>query len=76
MERFTKYKRPTVLVEGWKDDKRPSKDEYYLGFAKAAAIRGTCLRRNYGAVIVRKMCSYGKRNTFWSEIRNVSFSSC
>ena len=46
MDHFTKYCKPTVLAEGWKDDKRPSKDEYYLGFAKAAAIRGTCLRRN------------------------------
>ena len=53
MDRFTKYCKPAVLAEGWKDDKRPSKDEYYLEFAKAAAIRGTCLRRNYGAVIVK-----------------------
>ena len=45
--------KPAVLADGWKNDKRPSKDEYYLGFAKAAAIRGTCLRRNYGAVIVK-----------------------
>ena len=50
---FTKYCKPVVLADDWKDDNRPSKDEYYLGFAKAAAIRGTCLRRNYGAVIVK-----------------------
>lgn len=31
---------------------RMSKDEYYLGIALAVARRGTCLRRNYGAVIV------------------------
>ena len=53
MEHFTKYCKPVALANDWKDDKRPSKDEYYLGFAKAAAIRGTCLRRNYGAVIVK-----------------------
>lgn len=33
--------------------KRISKDEYYLGIAEAALARGTCLRRHYGAVIVK-----------------------
>lgn len=33
--------------------KRISKDEYYLNIAKAVSMRGTCLRRNYGAVIVK-----------------------
>lgn len=32
---------------------RPSKIEYYLDIAKAAAARGTCLRRKFGAVIVK-----------------------
>lgn len=32
---------------------RPSKDEYYLGIAKAVSTRSTCLRRQYGAVIVK-----------------------
>lgn len=32
--------------------KRPSKEEYYLSIAKEVAKRGTCLRRNFGAVIV------------------------
>lgn len=32
---------------------RPSKDEYYLGIAKAVTTRATCLRRHYGAIIVR-----------------------
>jgi len=32
---------------------RPSKDEYYLQIAEDVAKRGTCLRRNYGAVIVK-----------------------
>jgi len=31
---------------------RISKDEYYLNIAREVAKRGTCLRRNYGAVIV------------------------
>ena len=32
---------------------RPSKTEYYLGIAKAVAQRGTCLRRKFGAIIVK-----------------------
>lgn len=32
---------------------RISKDEYYLGIALAVARRSTCLRRQYGAVIVK-----------------------
>lgn len=31
---------------------RPSKTEYYLDIARAVAKRSTCLRRQYGAVIV------------------------
>ncbi len=31
---------------------RPGKTEYYLGVAEMIAKRGTCLRRNYGAVVV------------------------
>lgn len=31
---------------------RPSKDQYYLGIAEAVAKRSTCIRRQYGAVIV------------------------
>ena len=33
--------------------KRPSKDEYYLNIAEAVSARSTCLRRKYGAVIVK-----------------------
>ena len=33
--------------------KRPSKDDYYLGIAKQVATRSTCLRRIYGAIIVK-----------------------
>lgn len=32
---------------------RPSKDEYYLSIAEAVLTRSTCLRRKYGAVIVK-----------------------
>lgn len=32
---------------------RPGKTEYYLNIALDVAARGTCLRRNYGAVIVK-----------------------
>lgn len=32
---------------------RLSEDEYYLNIARAASCRSTCLRRQYGAVIVK-----------------------
>lgn len=32
---------------------RPSKTEYYLGIAEAVSKRSTCLRRQYGAIIVK-----------------------
>ena len=32
---------------------RPSKTEYFLGIAEAVARRSTCIRRQYGAVIVQ-----------------------
>ncbi len=31
---------------------RPTKDEYYLNLAFEVSKRGTCLRRNYGAIVV------------------------
>lgn len=33
---------------------RPDIDSYYLDIAKAVSMRSTCLRRQYGAVIVNK----------------------
>jgi len=33
---------------------RPSKDDYYLNIALEVSKRSTCLRRNFGAVIVNK----------------------
>lgn len=35
------------------ENSRPSKDEYYLGIADAVLKRSTCLRRKYGAVLVK-----------------------
>ncbi len=35
------------------ENKRPSKDEYYLGIAKQVAERATCFRNKGGAIIVR-----------------------
>lgn len=32
---------------------RPDWDEYFLNIAKAVGLRATCLRRRYGAVIVK-----------------------
>lgn len=34
-------------------DRRTSKENYYLGIADAVQARSTCLRRKYGAIIVR-----------------------
>lgn len=34
-------------------DKRTSKDDYYLSIAEAVLERSTCLRRKYGAIIVK-----------------------
>ena len=34
-------------------DKRTSKDDYYLGIADSVLERSTCLRRKYGAIIVK-----------------------
>jgi len=35
-------------------DKRLSKEQYYLNIAREVSKRGTCLRRNFGAVIVKE----------------------
>lgn len=32
---------------------RPNRFEYYMGIAKAASQRSTCIRRKYGAVLVK-----------------------
>lgn len=33
--------------------KRPSLDEYYIEIAKAVSLRASCLKKHYGAVIVK-----------------------
>ena len=47
---------------------RISKDEYYLGIAKAVTKRSTCLKRRYGCVIVKndftKTHDFSKANYF------------
>lgn len=35
--------------------RRRDKDNYYLDIAETVAERGTCLRRNYGSIIVKMM---------------------
>lgn len=35
---------------------RPDKIQYYMNIAREVSKRGTCLRRNYGAVIVKNDC--------------------
>lgn len=35
------------------EKKRPNKHEYYLNLAAGVAARSTCIRRQYGAVIVK-----------------------
>ena len=44
--------------------KRRDKDNYYLDMAQVALERGTCLRRNFGAVIVKNdvIVSTGRQN--------------
>ena len=39
--------------EGSELTERPSKEEYYLRLAEEVAARSTCLRRHFGAVIVK-----------------------
>jgi len=34
-------------------NERPSKDEYYLGIAQSVSKRSTCLRKRFGAIIVK-----------------------
>lgn len=37
-----------------KRNPRPSKDEYYLTIAKAVCLRSPCIRRQFGAIIVKE----------------------
>lgn len=42
-----------ILEPSQKKTKRPSKEDYYLGIAEAVSRRSTCMRLQYGAVIVK-----------------------
>lgn len=50
---FGKRKRPPLSELIANKQNRINKDEYYLGIAEAVLKRSTCLRRKYGAVIVK-----------------------
>jgi dCMP deaminase len=51
-ERLREKKKEVEIMEEL-TTKRISKDEYYLGIALAVSKRSTCLKRHYGAVIVK-----------------------
>ena len=36
-----------------REKERPSKDEYYLGIAKAVCERSPCIRKQFGAIVVK-----------------------
>lgn len=57
---------------------RISKDEYYLDMAKAVLKRSTCLRRNYGAVIVNndEVISTGYNGAPRGEINCIDSGVC
>lgn len=42
-----------AIAPTYENKKRVSKTDYYLGIAKAVAVRGTCMRRKFGAIIVK-----------------------
>ena len=42
---------------------RISKVNYYLEIAKTVAMRGTCLRRKFGAIIVKEGTSFAALST-------------
>lgn len=52
VKEFKKYKKDNEN----KKINRPNKIKYYLNIAKTVATRSTCLRRNYGAIIVKDDC--------------------
>ena len=57
---------------------RPSKDEYYLGIALAVSKRSNCLRRHYGAVIVKndEIISTGYNGSPRGEINCCDIGQC
>lgn len=64
-------------------DQRMSKDKYYLNIADAVLDRSTCLRRKYGAIIVKndEILSTGyngapRGRVNCSELATATASSC
>ncbi|MGI6492408.1 MAG: cytidine deaminase [Peptococcaceae bacterium] len=58
--------------------KRPSWDEYFIEIAKVVSTRSTCLRRNYGAVIVRDniIISTGYNGSPRGEVNCIDAGKC
>ncbi|NLY88298.1 MAG: dCMP deaminase family protein [Firmicutes bacterium] len=58
--------------------KRPGKDEYYLNIAAEVAKRSTCLRRHFGAVIVRddQIISTGYNGAPRGSINCIDLNDC
>lgn len=58
--------------------KRPTKEEYYIGIARAVAMRSTCLRKAYGAIIVKndEIISTGYNNPPRGESHCVECTKC
>ena len=63
---------------GNRNRKRPSWDEYFIEIAKVVSTRATCLRRNYGAVIVRDniIISTGYNGSPRGEVNCIDAGKC
>lgn len=59
-------------------DKRIDKDSYYLNIAREVAARSTCLRRKYGAVIVKndEIISTGYNGAARGEVNCCDLGEC
>ena len=60
-------------------NKRPDWDTYFLNIAKAVCMRSTCLRRNYGAVIVdssKAIVSTGYNGSPVGDINCCDYGKC
>jgi dCMP deaminase len=59
-------------------EERISKEEYYLNIAEAVGARGTCIRRNYGAIIVKadEIISTGYTGTPRGEVNCCDCGEC
>ena len=58
--------------------KRPTLDEYYIEIAKAVSLRSTCLKKHYGAVVVRQgeILSTGYNNPARKEPHCLTCTKC